>query len=88
LKKKFKRGVSLYYIAFISKELGQNNRASTFFRAIGKLDKSEASEVIQAAEMQIGDIYLEQVEKRIDAFRAVETYVIPQYERALALNPD
>ncbi len=88
LKKKFKRGVSLYYIAFISKELGQKNKAYTFFRAIGKLDEDEAFEVIQAAEMQIGDIYLEQVEKRIDAFRAVDTYVIPQYERALALNPE
>ncbi len=87
LKKKFKRGVSLYYIAFISKELGQKNKAFTFFRAIGKLDEDEASEVMQAAEMQIGDIYLDQVEKRIDAFRAVETYVIPQYERAFALNP-
>ncbi len=88
LKKKFKRGVSLYYIAFISKELGQNNKAFTFFRAIEKLEEGEAFEVRQAAEMQIGDIYLEQVEKRIDAFRTVETYVIPQYERALALNPD
>ncbi|MBA2405798.1 MAG: hypothetical protein H0V66_13565 [Bdellovibrionales bacterium] len=82
LKKKFKRGVSLYYIAFISKELGEKKKAVTFYKAIEKLDAAEAMEVKQAAEMQIGDIYLEQVEKHPDAFRAVESYVIPQYKKA------
>ena len=88
LKRKFKRAVSLYYIGYISKELGEKKKAVTFYRAIDKLDDSEAKEVQQAAEMQIGDIYLEQVEKHPDAFRAVEDYVIPQYKRALALEKD
>jgi tetratricopeptide (TPR) repeat protein len=88
LKRKFKRAVSLYYIAYISKELGEKKKAVTFYRAIDKLDSSEASEVQQAAEMQIGDIYLEQVEKHPDSFHAVENYVIPQYKRALNLNKD
>jgi tetratricopeptide (TPR) repeat protein len=86
LKKKFKRGVSLYYIGFISKEMGEKNKAYTFLKSINKLDEAEAKEVKQAAEMQIGDIYLEQVEKRADAFKSVDTYVIPQYQKALELD--
>lgn len=86
LKKKFKRGVSLYYIAYISKELGDKKKAFYFYKAIAKLEDSEAIEVKQAAEMQIGDIYLEQVEKQGDAFKSVETHVIPQYQRAYEIN--
>jgi tetratricopeptide (TPR) repeat protein len=88
LKKKFKRAVSLYYIAFISKEMDEKKKAVTFYKAIKKLDAAEAAEVRQAAEMQIGDIYLEQVEKHSDAFRAVEDYVIPQYKVALEVDPE
>lgn len=88
LKRKFKRAVSLYYIGFISKEMGERKKAYTFFRAIDKLNEEEAKEVRQAAEMQVGDIYLEQVEKRKDAFRSVETYVIPQYEKAYELDKE
>jgi tetratricopeptide (TPR) repeat protein len=86
LKKKFKRGVSLYYIGYISKELGEKKKAVTFFKAIDKLDEEESREVKQAAEMQIADIYLEQVEKHPDAFKVIETYVIPQYKHALAVD--
>lgn len=85
LKKKFKRAVSLYYIGYISKELGDKKKAVTFYKAIDKLGE-EGKEVRQAAQVQIGDIYLEQVEKTKDSFKAVETYVIPQYRYALSLN--
>jgi Tfp pilus assembly protein PilF len=88
VKRKFKRGVSLYYIGFISKEMGEQDKAHTFLKSISKIDESEAKDVRQAAEMQIGDIYLEQVEKRADAFKSVETYVIPQYKKALAIDDD
>ena len=88
LKKKFKRAVSLYYIAFLSKELGDKKKAITFFKAINKLDPDEAKEVKQASELQIGDIYLEQVEKHPDAFRAVESSIIPQYQLAHDVDPD
>lgn len=88
LKKRFKRGVSLYYIAYLSKELGDKKKAVTFYQAIHKLPPEESSEVIQAAEMQIGDIYLEQAERHPDSFRAVESYVIPQYKNALENDPD
>lgn len=86
LKKKFKRGVSLYYIAYLSKELGDKKKAVTFFKAVDRLGPEEAGEVKQASEMIIGDIYLEQVEKHPDAFRAVETYVIPQYQKAFEVD--
>jgi tetratricopeptide (TPR) repeat protein len=87
IKRNFKRAVSLYYVGFISKEMGERKRAFTFLKAIKKLDPSESRDVVQAAEMQIGDIYLDQVEKHPDAFRAVETYVVPQYQKALELDP-
>jgi tetratricopeptide (TPR) repeat protein len=86
LKKRFKRAVSLYYIGYISRELGDRKKAITFFKAVEKLPPSESQEVLQAAEFQIGDVYLDQVEKSRDAFRSVEVYVIPQYKRALAIN--
>ena len=88
LKKKFKRAVSLYYIAYLSKELGEKKKAVTFYKAIEKLDVEESREVRQAAEMQIGDIYLEQIEKHPDAFRAVESYVLPQYKLAYELDKE
>jgi tetratricopeptide (TPR) repeat protein len=88
LRKKFKRAVSLYYIAFLSKELGDKKKAITFFKAINKLDPTEAQEVKQASEFQIGDIYLEQVEKHPDAFRAIEESILPQYQLAHDLDPD
>lgn len=87
LKKKFKRAVSLYYIAYISKEMGDKKKAVTFFQAIDKLGK-EGDEVRQAAQVQIGDIYLEQIEKSRDAFSSVDKYVIPQYKQALAIDED
>lgn len=86
LKKKFKRAICLYYIGYISREVGDRKKAVTFFKAIGKLPPEETKDVLQAAEFQIGDVYLDQVEKSRDAFKAVETYVIPQYKRALAID--
>lgn len=88
IKRNFKRAVSLYYVGFISKEMGERKRAFTFLRAISKLNPEEAKDVKQAAEMQIGDIYLDQVEKHPDAFRAVDTYVVPQYQKALEIDKD
>jgi tetratricopeptide (TPR) repeat protein len=88
VKRGHKRAVSLYYLGFISQTLGDNKRAVTFYRAIQRLPKQEQDDTVQAAEMQVGDIYLTQAEKHPDAFRAVDTYVIPQYERAIEMDPD
>ncbi len=88
LRKKFKRGVSLYYIAFLSNALGERKKAVSFYKAIDKLDEDEAKEVKQAAEMQIADIYLEQIEKHPDAFRSVENIIIPQYKSAYNIDKE
>lgn len=88
LKKNFKRGVSLYYIAYLSKELGDKKKAVTFYKAIEKLPEEESRDVKQASEMQIADIYLEQADKHPDAFRAIEAYVLPQYQKAYETDPD
>ena len=88
LKLGHKRAVSLYYIGFISQTLKDYKKAVTFYRAIQKLPKAEQEDTVQAAEMQIGDIYLEQAEKHPDAFKVVESYVIPQYQSAIDINPD
>lgn len=85
LRKKFKRGVSLYYIAYLSKELGDFKKSVTFYKAIDKLGE-EGQEVRQAAQVQIGDIYLQQVEKTRESYRSIEKYVIPQYQYALGLD--
>lgn len=86
LKRKFKRGVSLYYIGYISREMGERKKAFTFFKSIEKLNEDEIKEVKQAAEMQIGDLYLDQVEKRADAFKTIDSYVIPQYQKAYEVD--
>lgn len=88
VEKKFKRGVSLYYMAYISQELKDYKKAVAFYNAIEKLDDEEKVDVIQPARMQVGDIYLKQVEKMPDTFSSVEKYVIPQYKKALDWDKD
>lgn len=88
MKAKYKVGVSLYYIAFISQELKDYKKAVAFYRMIEKLPEEDKKDVVQAARMQTGDIYLKQIERQQDAFRGVEKYVIPQYERALSYDEE
>lgn len=82
-KKGYKKGVSLYYIAFISQELKDYKKAVSFYSMIEKLKDEDKKDVIQAARMQVGDIYLEKIERLPDSFKDVEKYVIPQYQKAL-----
>lgn len=83
IKAKYKTAISLYYIAFISQELKDYKRAVRFYNMIEKLPEEEKKEVIQAARMQVGDIYLERVEKLPDTYKSVKKYVVPQYKKAL-----
>lgn len=87
-KRSFKRAASLYYMAFISKELGEASNARTLFTSILKLKEADIIEVKQAAQLQIADLDLEEAEKKPDVFRHVEKDVIPSYEKAFDLNPD
>jgi hypothetical protein len=88
LKRNFKRGVSLYYVAYLSQQLQDYKKAVNLYKAVEKLPAEEYKDVLQPSKMQIADIYLEQAEKHPDAFRTVEEYVIPQYEAAIAVNPE
>jgi tetratricopeptide (TPR) repeat protein len=83
VKRRYKMGVSLYYIGFISQQLKDYKKAVSFYNTIEKLPEEEKKDVIQAARMQVGDIYYEQIRRRPNIFGAVEKYVIPQYEKAL-----
>lgn len=78
-----KRGVSLYYIGFISQELKNYKKAVSYYSMIEKLSDDEKKDVLQASRMQIADLYLLQVEKLPDAFSSIQKYVIPQYQKAL-----
>ena len=85
-KNKYKKAVSLYYIGFISIEMRDYKNALKYFRMIEKLPALESKEVLQASRMQLGDIYLTKAEDHPDSFRMIENHVIPQYEKALAVD--
>lgn len=84
----YKRGVSLYYIAIISKEMKEIKKAVKFFNMIEKLPADESKDVLQASKVQIADIYLEKIEALPDSIKDIEKYVIPQYREALEINED
>lgn len=88
VKLNYKVGVSLYYIAFISQELKDYKKAVSFYRMIEDLPAEDKKDVLQASKMQIGDIYLKQIERQPEPFRLVDKYVIPQYEEALAVDEE
>lgn len=88
IKRGFKRGVSLYYIAYISSLLGEDKRAVKFFNAVKRLPDAEKDEIEQSAEAQIAEIYLKKVLKKKDAVRKIQEYVLPQFEKALAVDKD
>lgn len=84
LKRKFKRGISLYYIGLISKEMGETKKAFTFLNSIQKMNDPDFDEVKQAAELLVGDLYLEQAGGKPNN---ISLYVVPQYRQALRVNP-
>lgn len=85
-KRKYKKAVSLYYIAYISKELRDSKKAYKYFNTIEKLPEPERNEVLQAARMQVADMYLARAEEHPDQFRVIENHVIPKYESALEVD--
>jgi hypothetical protein len=68
--------------------MGEKKLALSFFASVRRLPIEENREVLQAAEAQIADIYLEQAEKHPDAFSAIESTVVPQYHSAIKINPE
>ena len=87
-KRGHKRGVSLYYLGFISQTIKDEKQAVVFYRSIESLPVEEQEGTLQPAKMQMGDIFLSKAEKRPDTIKVLEAYVIPYYKEALALEPD
>lgn len=87
-KKNYKRAVSLYYLAYIQQSLKNYKQALKAYKLIEKTKDPEKEEIIQAVQMQIGDIYYELAKNRRDAVAAMEDIVVPQYKRALAINAE
>lgn len=86
--KRYKMAVSMYYIASISQEIGDMKTAASFYNGIEKLPKKEKKDVVQAARMQLGDIYLEQIKRSGASTTSIEEYVLPQYKKALEWDED
>ncbi|MBC74911.1 MAG: hypothetical protein CME64_02760 [Halobacteriovoraceae bacterium] len=80
---KYKMAVSMYYIGFISQEIGDLKTAASFYNAIEKLPLDEKKDVVQAARMQLAQIYLDQVREKGMGAVAIEEYVLPMYRKAL-----
>jgi len=87
VKKGFKKSVSLYYIGFISKELGERQTAYKIFKSIRKIEDEDKPSVIQPVELMIGDLLLEEIkQKHQEGYQSGEI-VVSQYRRALDLDP-
>lgn len=86
-RRSFKTATSLYYMAYISKELGEKENAETLFIDVVKVNDPNENDVRQAAQMQLADMYLEEAESKPDVFRKVENEIIPEYQKAIELSP-
>jgi len=85
----YKKAVSLYYVGYLYQEKKDYKRALKAYRLIEELkDDPERANVLQAAQMQIGDIYYELARTRKHPVEAMETYVVPQYKKALNIDPE
>ncbi len=75
---------SLYYAAYISQILEEFGRAKKYYALILK---SSDTRLKQIAHFQMGEIYLEVIEKqKLDA-KAIEKHVLKAFDRAVALDP-
>ena len=86
-KKGFKMGTCLYYLAYVSKELGEDENAKNLYSVIKKLPPSESKDVLQASELQLADMALEEAEKGTDAVQKVKNEIIPLYEQTMQIDP-
>jgi hypothetical protein len=85
-KEGFKIGVSLYYMAYISKEIGEITNAKNLYLAISKLPKEESKDVLQASLFQTVDIIYEETEKSQKSVNLIEEFIIPKYESVLKID--
>ena len=83
IQRRYEVAVSLYYIGFSSSKLKDYKTAVKIYNTIEKLPLEQKKDVIQAARLQIADIYYNQVKQKAGIFSSMRDYVIPQYEKAL-----
>lgn len=92
--KGFKRPTSLYYVGHIAQIQEEYQIAKTAYEKILKDSESEVS-LIQFARFQIAEVLLamaeqkeEKKENKDELSKIVQKYILPQFEKAIAVNPD
>lgn len=80
-KKNFKAPTSLYYLAYISQLLEEYPIAIKYFKRIANRLKNK-TDINQAANLQLAEIYLTQAERKSDPLKTVKNIVLPQFDRA------
>ena len=88
IKRRYEVGISLYYIGFSSSKIKDYKTAVKIYNTIEKLSLEQKKDVLQAARLQIADIYYDQVKQKAGIFSSMRDYVIPQYEKALDWDRD
>ncbi len=86
IKKKYKIGTSLYYIAYTSQLMSEDTLAIKYYKKIAKLPKHLQSETAQSAMYQLGELYYAQAKKHPKPRKMIKRFVIPQYELAVRTN--
>lgn len=92
--KNFKRPTSYYYVGHISQLLEEHNAAKAAYEKILK-EKDAENSLVQFARFQIAEVLLaiaenkeEKKENKEEMPVLVQKYVLPQFEKALQINPD
>jgi tetratricopeptide (TPR) repeat protein len=85
-KKGFKSAVSWYYVAYIYQSQKDYKKAIEAYKKVEASKDADKKDVLQPAMMQLGDIYYLLAKQRVRAVETMEKLVIPQYQKALAVN--
>lgn len=83
---KYKEPESLYYVAHIAQILEDYKTSRDVFAQLIKHPQADSS-LVQASRFQLAEVLLSMAETRSDSGRLVESFVIPQFEEAQAINP-
>jgi tetratricopeptide (TPR) repeat protein len=84
---KFKPAVSWYYIGFIHQSLKDYKHAIDAYKKVTTTKDPDKKAILQPAMMQLGDIYYLLAKQRIRAVETIEKLVLPQYRKAMQINP-
>ncbi len=85
LSTKYKPAESLYYMAHISQILEDNQAARKYYIQLSKHPQADA-DLVQVARYQLGEVLLSLAETRDETNRLIESYVLPQFEKAKSVS--